>query len=213
MRRTVRVSAKALQATLLTLLGAGLLVAAAQRPYVIITLDGHRVLAESKPRVEGLAAYVRLMPTRQLAVLKEEMIDWKATEAANAAGEPIAIPSGSTFVDKGKPNTIIHTITGKPAPVNPDVPAYQSPEDALRARYNGAIQQRQQSVTRRLQLQEELKALEAAGPAAAGGEDQRASQANELRKSIEELDALIAKLNAEIEALDKEAAVQGVELK
>ena len=213
MRRTVRVSAKALQATLLTLLGAGLLVAATQRPYVIITLDGHRVLAESKPRVEGLAAYVRLMPTRQLAVLQEEMIDWKATEAANAAGEPIAIPSGSTFVDKGKPKAIIHTITGKPTPVNTDAPANQPPEDTLQARYDGTLQQRQQSRARRLQLQEELKALQAAGPAAAGGEDQRASRANELRKSIEELDMLIAKLAAEIEAIEREAAFQGVELK
>lgn len=211
MRRTSRVRAKALQATLLSLLGAGLLVAA-QRPYVIITLDGHRVLAESKPRVEGLAAYVRLLPTRQLAVLKEEMIDWKATEAANAAAAPIAIPSGSTFVDKGKPKAIIHTITGKPAPASPDVPAYQSPEDALRARYTGAVQQRQQNLARRLQLQEELENLEAAGPAAAGGEDQSASKANELRKLIGELDIVIAKLDAELEALDREAAVQGVEL-
>lgn len=207
MRRTVR----ALQATLLTLLGAGLLIAASQRPYVIITLDGHRVLAESKPRVEGLAAYVRLLPTRQLAVLKEEMIDWKATAAANVEAEPIAIPSGSTFVDKGKPTTIMHTITGKPTPFNPD--AYKTPEDTLRARYAENVEQRQLSRTRRLQLQEEIKTLEAAGPAAAGGEDQRASKANELRKSIEDLDAVIAKLDAEIEALEKDAAVQGWELK
>jgi hypothetical protein len=161
--------------------------------------------------VEGLAAYVRLLPTRQLAVLKEEMIDWKATEAANATAAPIAIPSGSTFVDKGKPKTIIHTITGKPTPVNPD--AYQNLDDTLRARYAESVEQRQLSQSRRLQLQEELKALEAAGPAAAGGEDQRASKANELRKSIEDLNTVIAKLDAEIEALDKEAAIQGVELK
>ncbi len=198
--------------TLFTLLGAGIIVAATSRPYVIITHDGHRVLAESRPRVQGLEAYVRLLPNRQLAVIKEELIDWKRTEAANAGLEPIALPAGSTFVEHpaAAPKPITHTIVGTPAPLNRD--AAVTPEDALRVRYASAHEQRQQHLKRRLQLQEELKTLEAAGAAAAGGDDQRASRVNELRVGIEELDGAIAKLDAEIETMEKDAAVLGMTL-
>jgi hypothetical protein len=204
MRRSFRAL---IQATALTLLGAGVIVAAASRPYIIITHDGHRVLAESKPRIEGLAAYVRLLPNRQLAVIKEELIDWKRTEAANAGLAPIALPAGSTFVEKEDKKPITHTIVGTPTPVNRDAPL--TFEDGLRVRYRSAHDARQQHLTRRLQLQEELKTLEAGGTAAAGGDDQRAARANEIRKSIEDIDGAIAKLDAELETMEKDAAVQG----
>ena len=212
MRRSSTAFSKALLATALILPG---VVLAAARPYVIFTHDGHRVLAESKPRVEGLEAYVRLVPGRQLAVMKEEQIDWKRTEAANAGREPVAIPSGSTFVERpaARRKPVTHTIVGKPTPPgNQDVPAGQTPDDTLRAQLASASEQRQQHQSRRQALLEELQTLETAGAAAAGGEDQRASRVNELRKSITDLNEAILKLNAEIEALEKEAAVQGVKL-
>jgi len=212
MRRSSTAFSKALLATALIL--PGVVLAAASRPYVIFTHDGHRVLAESKPRVEGLEAYVRLLPGRQLAVMKEEQIDWKRTEAANAGLEPVAIPSGSTFVERpaARRKPITHTIVGKPTPGNQDVPAGQTPEDTLRAQLASANEQRQQHQSRRQALLEELQTLETAGAAAAGGDDQRASRVNELRKSITDLNEAILKLNAEIEALEKEAAVQGGKL-
>ena len=214
MRRSSTAFSKAFLATALILSG-GVVVAAASRPYVIFTHDGHRVLAESKPRVEGLEAYVRLLPGRQLAVMKEEQIDWKRTEAANAGLEPVAIPSGSKLVAHpvARPKPITHTIVGKPTPGNNDVPAGQTPEDTtLRAQLASANEQREQHRSRRQALLEELKTLEAAGAAAAGGDDQRASRVNELRKSITDLNGAIIKLDTEIEALEKEAAVRGVKL-
>lgn len=213
MRRSSAAFSKALLATALIL--PGVVLAAAARPYVIFTHDGHKVLAESRPRVEGLEAYVRLLPGRQLAVMKEEQIDWKRTEAANAGFEPIAIPSGSTFVERpaARRKPITHTIVGKPTPPgNQDVPAGQTQEDTLRAQLASANEQRQQHQSRRQALLEELQTLETAGAAAAGGDDQRASRVNELRKSITDLNETIIKLSAEIDALEKEAAVQGVKL-
>ena len=209
MRRSIRAT---FQAILLTLSGAGIIVAAAARPYVIVTHDGHRFFAESRPRVQGLEAYVRLLPGRQLAVIKEELIDWKLTEEANAHHEPIAIPVGSTFVEKNtSPNPIIHTIVGKPSPVNLD--AAQSPGDAMQVQYASLIDQRERHTTRRTQLVEDLRMLEAAGPAAAGGGDERASRVNELRRMIDEVEQELKRVNAAIASLEKEAAIQGVTLK
>ena len=211
MRRSLR---DIFQATLLLgagiIFAAGSLIAAGARPYIIITHDGHRFFAESKPSVRGIEAYVRLLPSRQLAVIKEELIDWKRTAEANVASEPIALPAGSTFVDKGQ-TPIIHTIVGKPSPVNPEPAA--TPEEALRARYTSTLEQRRQTLARRMQLQDELQALVAGGAAAAGGDDQRAARANELRQEIDALDGQAAKLDAAIEAIVKEAAVLGITLK
>lgn len=211
MRRSIRAT---FQAILLILSGAGFIVAAAARPYVIVTHDGHRFFAEARPRVQGLEAYVRLLPGRQLAVIKEELIDWKLTEEANAHLEPIAIPTGSTFVEKNtspNPNPIIHTIVGKPSPVNLD--AAQTPGDAMQVQYASLIDQRERHTTRRTQLVEDLRMLEAAGPAAAGGGDERASRVNELRRMIDEVEQELKKVAAAIVSLEKEAAIHGVTLK
>jgi archaellum component FlaC len=54
------------------------------KPYIVITRDGHRIDAMEKPVIEGTHAKVRLAPRGNLALVPADSIDWPATEKYNA---------------------------------------------------------------------------------------------------------------------------------
>ncbi len=205
--------------------------AAADR-YIVYTRDGHHFVAEARPRIEGLQAYVRLMPGRQLAVIQEELIDWPRTEAANAPGR-IAVPSDATLVHHPGPGAapagapIVHTITGTPVPpeeraraADPQAaPKGEAPpetagtkpaaeasgeEGTAPAASQAAIaEERRQALRQRLALQEEIARNESVDASPAGDRDDRAAYLARLRETLEAVDRKIADLDRRAEQADQ----------
>ena len=80
--------------------------------YTVVTRDGHTIVAEARPEVRGLQAFMRLTPGGQLAVISEGKIDWQRTDAVNPANPvaaPIVIPASTMMTDKSAPK-----VGGKP---------------------------------------------------------------------------------------------------
>jgi hypothetical protein len=162
-------------------------------PYTVITLDGHRFLAVSKPEVRGLEAYVRLLPRGQLAVIKEELIDWKRTEAINRKSETIAVPADATLVDgSGSPRSDVGLAIA-----------------LVRKEHAGLIDLRQKVVERQDALRAELGSLEEQDAATARAADDAPGRAARIRTVLEEIQTRLHRIDSRLERLRGEAARLG----
>ncbi|MFQ5700893.1 MAG: hypothetical protein ACE5HU_03515 [Acidobacteriota bacterium] len=155
-------------------------------PYTVITLDGHRFFAQEKPRIRGLQAFFRLVPNGQLATIKEELIDWDRTAAANRPRRPIAIRGDATLVQA-------ETAGDRSDPA--DSPLVLDKEIARTRRLHD------RAVARRRIARRRWNELQRGGPVPTGGADDRASEAARLRHQIENLDEIIDRLAKRLEML------------
>lgn len=206
---------------LLILTGLSSTAVGAADAYTVVTLDGHRFSVVAKPEIRGLRAYMRLLPRGQLAVIREERIDWVRTEAANVPPKPIVVPADATLVEVDPAPIDLKLVGGRtPAvasgtriePSSPEKlrPGYaQEALTKLEGEYARLAGKRDAAVASRATLQEELTELQRQQTSYASMDARTQRRLRELQDRIAELEALINKIEIRLNDISGEVVGLG----
>jgi hypothetical protein len=213
-----------------------LLCAGSLGAYTIITRDGHRLEVKSRPEVREGQAFVRLMPHGQLAVLRQDKIDWARTDAANPGapgGEApaIAVTSDEKLVQStpatesapSKPREIKIMGGAAPKETAPTKPATavaegsQAQKDVnkqeaiikLQKEYADLAGVRETTLQQKHTHETELAELQAKQTVNAGGDNPEAKRIRELQDLISQANDQLNKLEIRMNDIRSEAVQLG----